>query len=150
MEIMSGEHRGAGGVLTALDTDGDAFVKLSHGGRAVVSVDALQLCGDVGAGAPATVVATAAVTEPVSNDAASLAAAAAEAIAVLPPEPPTGTKVTPPSGTDKRVTVGEPCLEALRAWPGGAHAAAIGLLEEPGDATVELARALLRAKPFAE
>ena len=45
-EIVGEQHGGRSGKLTALDEDGDAFVKLEGGGRAVVALSLLRRCVD--------------------------------------------------------------------------------------------------------
>ena len=113
-EVASGEHSGREGTLVAIDEDGDAFVKLSAGGRRVV-VPITQLRRKV-----------AATHEPQQAQKPLRESPSVSEPAVDGPS--AGKSI---SGTEQTPTAMGACLEALKAWPEGAHAATIGLLEEP-------------------
>ena len=113
-EVASGEHSGREGTLAAIDEDGDAFVKLSAGGRRVV-VPITQLRRKV-----------AATHEPQQAQKPLRESPTVSEPAVDGPS--AGKSI---SGTEQTPTAMGACLEALKAWPEGAHAATIGLLEEP-------------------
>ena len=134
----SGEHRGREGKLTALDDDGDAFVQLSGGGgRVVVPISELQRKST-----PAET--AAAVGAAAGKSAAALDATEATEAPALGTGPPTA-EGRQGAGAPRGVGAFSECLELLQSWPEGAHAAAIGLLEEPAATQEPGVRDLVRS-----
>ena len=127
--VVDGEHAGREGDVSAIDEDGDIYVRLTGGSRVVLPPSQLRHVTPPSTAAPvpaprspplATVSANPAQTRLADGSKAILTHECADGqhAAALP-------EVNPAVGA---------CLATLCEWPEGAHAAAVGLLAEVDEA----------------
>ena len=126
--VVSGEYEGRFGTVAAVDDDGDAFLKLDDGTRAVV---------------PRSLLRAQSPPPPRSQRPVPLADVEAQPAASTPgTSRSTGTDAGAAAEADEGSSIGAACLSALRQWPDGARATASALVAEPGQGSVTMAAEL--------
>jgi hypothetical protein len=129
-ELLGGTHSGRLGEVIAMDDDGDVFVRLEDGARAISSQSLLRVVA----------VSTTAAPEPLASPSEQLVG---DALCASDPSSAPRGKVGACSDTDTAPPTLD-VVEVLRVWPDGACAAANGLLSVPDAKTRMLTEELMK------